>query len=179
MKKENRGGFSLVEVLISLIIICLVIEIIFTSFIYVKRQYVREAYKQEAVLYGREMLQYAREKMSLEGRVRDEDLIDYLKDRPKGMSYYTYSFIWIPFSYKARIVQPVEIGSAIKCSTEPSFNWSIVEEAISSERLYLKTRRQKGEGVNHEQDGYWLIGIIGRKQGESSYEGLQYVVTYQ
>lgn len=179
MKKEDRRGFSLVEVLISLIIVCLVIEMLFTSFIYVKRQYVRQAYKQEAVLYGREMLQYAREKMSLEGEVREEDLRDYLRDRPKEMSHYTYSFMWLPFSYKAHIVQPVEVESAIKCSTEPSFNWRMVEGAISSERLHLKTKRQKGEGVNHEQDGYWLIGIIGRKQGESSYEGLQYLVTYQ
>lgn len=179
MKKEDRGGFSLVEVLISLIIVCLVIEMIFTSFIYVKRQYIREAYKQEAVMYGREMLQYAREKMSLEGGVKDEDLRDYLKDRPNGMSDYTYSFMWVPFSYKSYIVQPAEVESAIKCSTEPSFNWDIVEEAISRERLYLKTFKQKGEGVNREQDGYWLIGIIGRKQGESNYEGVQYFVSYQ
>lgn len=179
MKEEDRRGFSLVEVLISLILVCLVIEIIFTSFIYVKRQYVRETYKQEAVLYGREMLQYVREKRSLEGGVTEEDLRDYLKDRPKGMSDYTYSFIWIPFAYKSHTVQPVEVGSAIKCSTEPSFNWNSVEEVISSKRLYLNTTKQRGEGVHHDKAGYWLIGIVGRKQGESHYEGLQYLVTYQ
>lgn len=176
---KKRGGFSLVEVLISLIIVCLVVEMIFNGFIYINRQYTREAYKQEAVLYGQEMLQYAREKMSLEGRVRDEDLKDYLKDRSKGMSDYVYSFIWIPFSYKAHIVQPIEVEGAIKCSTELGFNWNIIQEAISSKKLYLKTSKQKGEGINYEQDGYWLIGIIGRKQGESSYEGVQYFVTYQ
>ena len=179
MKVGDERGFSLVEVLVSLVIVCIVIEIVFTSFIYVKKQYVKEAYKQEAVMYGQEMIQYVREKMSLEGKVQVEDLRDYLRDRPEKMSDYTYSFIWIPFSYNAHKVAPIEIESALKCSTEPTFNWESVQDTIARDRLYLKTFKQKGTEVGYERDSYWLIGIVGKKQGDRVYEEIQYFVTYQ